>query len=250
MQLNSLGRDARPRGRLGRRRVADRFHDFQIDERLGRPEGDWARRIAMSVLGIGLSAAGHHEDALSVNEAELSMMRRLGDSANNVLTVQTNLATAYSKLGRHEEALRLKRDVYSGMLNLFGQENNRTFVVGNNYATALLDLKRFKEAKSLLLKTLPVARRVLGENDETTLRMRWYYAVALLNTGATLDDLREAVTTLEDLERTARRVFGGEHPFTGELEDSLREVRAALRAREGDVEPLRAAVEAMAPGDA
>ena len=67
---------------------------------------------------------------------------------------------------------------------------------------------------------------------------------------ATLDDLREAVTTLEDLERTARRVFGGEHPFTGELEDSLREVRAALRAREGDVEPLRAAVEAMAPGDA
>ena len=30
--------------------------------------------------------------------------------------------------------------------------------------------------------------------------------------GATLDDLREAVTTLEDTERIARRVLGGAHP--------------------------------------
>jgi hypothetical protein len=50
--------------------------------------------------------------------------------------------------------------------------------------------------------------------------------------GATLDDLHEALKTLEETVRTARRVLGGEHPVTtiivGELEDS----RAALRARE------------------
>ena len=51
---------------------------------------------------------------------------------------------------------------------------------------------------------------------------------------ATLYDLREAVTTLEEIERTARRVLGGEHPFTVEIEDDLEESRAALRAREGD----------------
>ena len=34
------------------------------------------------------------------------------------------------------------------------------------------------------------------------------------DTGATLDDLREAVTTLEDAERIARRVLGGAHPAT------------------------------------
>ena len=39
--------------------------------------------------------------------------------------------------------------------------------------------------------------------------------------GATLD-LREAVTTLEDTERTARRVFGGSHPLTAAIEDGLR----------------------------
>ena len=48
----------------------------------------------------------------------------------------------------------------------------------------------------------------------------------------TLDDLREAVTTLEDAERTARRVLGGAHPLTSAIEDNLQGARAALRARE------------------
>ena len=48
--------------------------------------------------------------------------------------------------------------------------------------------------------------------------------------GATLDDLREAVTTLEDTERTARRVLGGAHPITLAIERRLRGARAALRA--------------------
>ena len=67
---------------------------------------------------------------------------------------------------------------------------------------------------------------------------------------ATLDDLREAVTTLEDTERTARRVLGGAHPITEEIEDDFQNARAALRAREGTVESLSEAVAAMTPGDA
>ena len=50
--------------------------------------------------------------------------------------------------------------------------------------------------------------------------------------GATLDDLREAVAKLEDVERTARRVFGGAHPTTLQIEKEFRDARAALRARE------------------
>ena len=80
---------------------------------------------------------------------------------------------------------------------------------------------------------MPAARRALGENKETTLRLRWSYAQSLCcDANATLDDLREAVTTLEETERTARRVLGGAHPDTTRIEGSLREVRAALRARE------------------
>ena len=70
-------------------------------------------------------------------------------------------------------------------------------------------------------------------NTETALKMRWFYAEALYkDPNATLEDLREAVTTLEDTERTARRVFGGAHPLTVDIELALRNVRAARRARE------------------
>ena len=50
--------------------------------------------------------------------------------------------------------------------------------------------------------------------------------------GATLDDLREAVTTLEDTARTARRVLGSAHPASSAIEVCLGHARAALRARD------------------
>ena len=63
--------------------------------------------------------------------------------------------------------------------------------------------------------------------------MRQYYALALIKAdGATLDDLREAVATFEDLERIARRVFGGMHPLTSDIEEVLQVARDALRAHE------------------
>ena len=48
----------------------------------------------------------------------------------------------------------------------------------------------------------------------------------------TLDDLREAVTTLEETARTARRVLGSRNPLTPVIEHDLRKSRAALHARE------------------
>ena len=47
-----------------------------------------------------------------------------------------------------------------------------------------------------------------------------------------LDDLREAVTTLEDSERIARRVLGASHPIAVRIETCLRNSRTALRTRE------------------
>ena len=82
-------------------------------------------------------------------------------------------------------------------------------------------------------KTMPVMRRVLGESNEITLKMRSLYGGTLyIDPGATLDDLREAVSTLEETERIARRVFGGAHPLVRETEDFLRKSRRALSDRE------------------
>ena len=78
-----------------------------------------------------------------------------------------------------------------------------------------------------------MAQRVFGESRDLTLHSRTVYALALYkDPGATLDDNREAVSTIEDVLRIVRRVFGGSHPLTVEIEDDLRDARAALRARE------------------
>ena len=189
----------------------------------------------MAQLGNGLFHARHYEDALSVQEAELSMERRLGGSECNILVVQSNIAGTYQMLGRLEEALPLRRDVYSGWLKLNGEGHRQTVRESNNYATTLSMLRRFKETKSLLREKMPVARRVLGETSDITLKMRKIYAQSLCqDDSATLDELREAVTTLEETERTARRVLGGAHPQVVQVGLCLRKARDALAAREGD----------------
>ena len=73
---------------------------------LGRPERDQVRCMAMNLLGNGLSDARHHEDALSVQEAELSMLRRLGAFRKDILIAQGNLAITYQSAWTDEEALR------------------------------------------------------------------------------------------------------------------------------------------------
>ena len=201
---------------------------------VGRPETDRARTFAMSVLSNGLHEANHREDALAVRLADLSLRQRAGTSPqSDLLSLQENLATSFFACGRFEESLRMKKDVCSGALRLLGKDDIRTLTSAHNYAATLANVQRFGEAKSVLRETLPVAQRVLGKCHHLTLMMRKIYANTLYeDTTATLDDLREAVTTLEDAERTARRVFGGGHPHTATFEHHLRESRAALRARE------------------
>ena len=200
---------------------------------VGRPETYWLRMSAMRLLGNGLYDAEHNGDALVVQEAEFSMLRRAGESEDNILIAQSNLASTYDALGRHQDAMRMSRDVYSGNLRLEGAEHEETLRAANNYAASLIVLKRFEEAKALLRKIIPVARRVLGESHQLALRMRKVYAKALFHdAAATLDDLREAVTTLEATERTVRRVLGGSHPTTKAIEEDLQKSRAVLRARE------------------
>ena len=186
----------------------------------------------MTALGNGLFEAEHYEDALSVREAELAMTRRIGEPGDDHV-VLSNLANSHQKAGRLEDALSMTRDLYSGCLKLSGEENEETLISANNYAASLRDLNRFEEARSLLRKTIPVAQRVVGEDKEITLQLKRKYAQSLYkDEGSTLDDLREAVATLEGADQIARRVLGGAHPSTTVIEGAMREARATLRARE------------------
>ena len=97
---------------------------------------------------------------------------------------------------------------------------------------SLKGLSRFDEARALLRKVMPVARCVRGKSDDLTLKMRWLYAVALYeDPDATLEDVREAVETLESVEPLWKRVFGEAHPETAKVQEALKRARAALAAR-------------------
>ena len=84
--------------------------------------------------------------------------------------------------------------------------------------------------------------------------MQWAYARALYeDPAATLDDLREAVETVEETERIARRVLGGSHPLTVDIGRNLQIAQELLRhAREagseaGDVNSVSEALAALPP---
>ena len=75
-----------------------------------------------------------------------------------------------------------------------------------------------EETKALFRKTMPVARRVVGERHDLTRKMKIHYAMVLyLDPDATLDDLREAVATLEDTERISGACSVAHTPMTGEV---------------------------------
>ena len=107
---------------------------------VGRPETDDTLGMAMTVLGNGLSGAEHYEDALTVSEAQLATLLRLGSPERSVLVTQSNLAGTYQMLGRKEQALRMLRDVYFGRVELHGEEHENTLRAASNYASSLIYL--------------------------------------------------------------------------------------------------------------
>jgi hypothetical protein len=176
----------------------------------------------MTELGLGLDAANHDEDALSVREAELSMLRRVGAPESAILLAQNNLACTYTALGRLEEGLPLQRDVYSGKLKLYGEEDESTLRAAGNYAMTLLRQKRFEEAKRLLRKVTPVARRVLGNEHELSLSICEDLCRATLNGQSSAKEKGEALRMLEDVAGTMRRVLGPAHPDTLHAQGKLK----------------------------
>ena len=104
--------------------------------------GGWRRtglgRLSMTVLGNGLGAAEHHEDALSVKRGRVVYgaapwrIRR-----QHRLIAQRQSCDDVYKARTGQEALQMKRDVYSGRLKLNGEEHGKTLIAANNYAQSL-----------------------------------------------------------------------------------------------------------------
>ena len=173
-------------------------------------------------------AVGRHEEQLGVLEADLATDVRFGAREENILLTKANLALCYYKLGRHEHALDLRREVYARAVALNLPQRSQDAM---NLASSMVATERWAEAKSLLREQLPAAQRALGADHDTVIHLRWIYADSLrTDAGASREDLVEAVTLLDELSRKTQRIYGTAYPLTCNLQGALGLAREKLAA--------------------
>jgi tetratricopeptide (TPR) repeat protein len=204
---------------------------------LGQPEGDWSRVSAMMELGNGLHGVGKHEERLGVLEAEMAALKRRNLHAAegarsaeiHVLRTKNNTAVCYQNLGRHEEALGLRREVHAAFRVMLGESHEETLIAAHNLGLSFIKLKRFAEAKSTLLTPIADARRTLGDDHATTLDLRDVFGEAL----ALNEEMDAATAIYEDIIKRSRRLLGAQHFETQRRERMLKSIRdyLAMRAR-------------------
>ena len=151
-------------------------------------------------------------------------------SESNILAAQGNLALTYAELGRHEESLRIEREVYARKAALNGRDNESTLISAGNLASTLLDdLEHFDEARAFLRDRIPEATRALGKDHDITFKLQRMYAQCHYeNADASQDDVTAAIAQLEDLDRRTTRTYGAAHPQTCATRDRLAEARETL----------------------
>ena len=186
--------------------------------------------MAINLVGNGLYNVKQYKDALSVREATLSLVQRIGTTENNILGVQGNLANLYGRLGRHESALRIKREIYARRVELYGATDEDSLLAAGNLASTLVeDLEQFDETRAFLQDRIPEAIGALGKNHDLTFKLQRMHAQCLFeNAGASLEDVTAAIAALEDLDRRMTRIFGAAHPQTDTTRFFLEEAREKL----------------------
>ena len=197
---------------------------------LDRWEGGVARCFAMSTLSSGLYAVERHGERLGILEALLATDMRLGAPEENIIATKDNLGICYARLGRDEDALALRCELYTRSVAL----NHSSFErcgLALNLCNSLVDTNRCSEGTRFLRKILPEARCGLGLDHGLYLKLRWTLAICLFkDDGAPQDNLVEAVTILEELSTTARQVYSNCHPYTTRIQGHLEAARSTLAA--------------------
>ena len=147
----------------------------------------------------------------------------------SALVTQGNLASTYQLVGRPEDALRLRRVVYRGVLHRYGEDSLEAITEALNLALILRDTGNDPEAKELLRARIPVAERSLGRENYVYFRLLWTYAKSLADAAdATLDDVVQAEALLDDTYTRFRRVMGDRHPDTPRIHEILLAIREIL----------------------
>ena len=207
------------------------------------PPAELATRqlFAVQQLGNGMQdLKGNEEEALKMHEIYLDTLKRdFSHYPREMLFIALgNLATSYCGLGRHEECLALEMESYQGWKDLYGPSHERTILGAMCASSSLNTLKRYAEAREFMREQIDISRRSLGASHEMTLKLRRNLCknYFLDQSNFSAEEMRQALSDLEDVLRLWRRVFGEQHPQTKFTEAML--LIAQMQLASGDASTM------------
>lgn len=191
---------------------------------------------ARSRLAHTLSKLDQHVRAVELLE---QVVKECGHrDSPDALWFQDNLAMALSRVGKHEEALQLKRKVVQTRCEEFEPNHPHTLWSQSSLAKTLTDVGYYAEALAVEEKLVTASQETMGANHPDTL---W----AQDNLAITLDHLGrhdEALDLKKEVLKRRKIYFGPKHKFTlwstGSVADTLLamgEVDEALKLRRREV---------------
>ena len=129
-------------------------------------------------------------------------------------------------MGRGDESIALKRDVYANSSCL---DPGDALTVLLNLVYGLRDHGLYAEAVSLVRGKFAATCRKYGRDHTEVVRLCWTYGAALCaQEGASRDDMIEGLALLEDACKRSRRIFGADHQITIVYDGDLRKARARV----------------------
>ena len=196
------------------------------------------KHAALNQLAASLSNVDRDAEALSLFEELLVVVRRAFDLGlchkGVVVDCQTNIAGCLNELDRTEEALAMRKNVYSQMASLLGAKHPNILADANNLAQSLVNSPdHVAEGLKFLREQKPIAESALGPADDTTLKLRWKLGRALMFsqdevTSADCETFVEAEAVLVETVARARQVLGERYPLTMRIDAELGRVRYVL----------------------
>jgi len=135
----------------------------------------------------------------------------------NTLECANNLANSYAALGRHDEALKLRREVFERRQNASDPNDLGVLESKNDLAISLDAAGKYDEALKLREEALERTREIVGPDDVATLRCMNNLAISYATVGrhsAAMLFREEALTAVKDK-------FGPENPETFPYRNNL-----------------------------
>ena len=145
-----------------------------------------------------------------------------------------NLAKCAHALGRLDELLAMRREMYAETSAKHFVTDQRTIDAALNLASALLSSDETEEAQKFCRETLRKLKRGCPPNDARVVTLTCALAQTLYDPAAQdreymMSDVQEAETLLMEALQASRQAFGAGHEQTARVRQELDAVRAARR---------------------